>query len=263
MKKNFNKVRGEGTPDQRTMKKNIKLLIFSLVILLTGWMIFLFFNNAEHTLAEEKNLLKGEKMKTPESFRLPEPRLSSKISVEEALSKRRSVRDYSEDSLGIEEISQLLWSAQGVTVKWGGRTAPSAGALYPLEIYVLAGKVKGLKPGLYHYDPEKHVITKKVDGDLREKLTQASLDQDEITKAPATFVITAVYERTMKKYEERGIQYVHMEVGAAAENIYLQAETLNLGTVFMGAFEDDKVKKVLGIKEEPLAIMPVGKKSLD
>jgi SagB-type dehydrogenase family enzyme len=87
--------------------------------------------------------------------------------------------------------------------------------------------------------------------------------QDEITKAPATFVITAVYERTMKKYKERGIQYVHMEVGAVAENIYLQAETLNLGTVFMGAFEDQKVKKVLGIKEEPLAIMPIGKKSAD
>jgi SagB-type dehydrogenase family enzyme len=261
------------------MKKNIRTVIFSLIILFAGWMIFLFFNYAGYVSAEEKDLLSGstsfitneveglptggEKMKTSEFFKLPEPRLSGKISVEEALSKRRSVRDYSQDSLSIEEISQLLWSAQGITVKWGGRTAPSAGALYPLEIYVVAGEVKGLKPGLYHYDPEKHVLTKKVDGDLREKLTQASLDQDEITKAPATFVITAVYERTMKKYEERGIQYVHMEVGAAAENIYLQAEALNLGTVFMGAFDDDKVKKALEIKEEPLAIMPVGKKSTD
>jgi SagB-type dehydrogenase family enzyme len=245
------------------MKKNTRSVIFSLAIFFAVWMIFWFFNNAGHISAEEKNLLKGEKMKTSESFRLPEPKLASKTSVEEALSKRRSVRDYSPDSLSMEEISQLLWSAQGVTVNWGGRTAPSAGALYPLEIYVVVGEVKGLKPGLYHYDPEKHVLTKKVDGDLREKLTQASLDQDEITKTPATFVITAVYERTMKKYEQRGIQYVHMEVGAAAENIYLQAETLNLGTVFMGAFDDDKVKKALEIKEEPLAIMPVGKKSTD
>jgi SagB-type dehydrogenase family enzyme len=258
------------------MKKNIKSVIFSFAILLAGWMIFLFLDDAAHISAEGKNLLEGEKMKASdtlrtssegESFKLPEPKFSSKTSVEEALSNRRSVRDYGKDSLTIEEISQLLWSAQGVTAKWGGRTAPSAGALYPLEIYVVSGEVKGLKPGLYHYDPGKHAITKKADGDLRQKLTEASLYQDEITKAPVTFVITAVYERTMQKYKERGIQYVHIEVGAVAENIYLQAETLNLGTVFIGAFEDEKVKKVLGIKlkippsaaEEPLAIMPVGK----
>jgi SagB-type dehydrogenase family enzyme len=258
------------------MKKKTKLVVFSLAIVFSGGIVFLFLKNTTPILAEEKNL-KGEEMKASKSFedssgegafKLPEPRLSSKTSVEEALSKRRSVRDYSADSLSMDEISQLLWSAQGITVKWGGRTAPSAGALYPLEIYIVAGEVKGLRPGLYHYDPGKHIITKKADGDLREKLTEASLYQDEITKAPATFVITAVYERTMKKYTERGIQYVHMEVGAAAENIYLQAETLNLGTVFIGAFEDEKVKKVLGIKlkipplavEDPLAIMPVGKK---
>jgi len=251
------------------MKKNTKLVIFSLAILFAGWVIFSFFNNVGPISAEEKSQLKGEKMKSSdtlrtssegESFQLPQPKLSSKTSVEEALSKRRSVRDYGKDSLSIEEISQLLWSAQGITVKWGGRTAPSAGALYPLEIYVVVGEVRGLKPGLYHYNPEKNIITKKADGDLRQKLTEASLHQDEITRAPATFVITAAYERTMKKYRQRGIQYVHMEVGASAENIYLQAEALNLGTVFIGAFEDEKVKKALGIREEPLAIMPVGKK---
>jgi SagB-type dehydrogenase family enzyme len=261
------------------MKKNLYSLILSIAILFAGGVIFLFLKNAEQISAEEKDLSNGstsfdsaqdkslttggEKMKTSESFKLPQPKLSSKTSVEEALSKRRSVRDYGEDSLSIEEISQLLWSAQGITVKWGGRTAPSAGALYPLEIYVIVGKIKGLTPGLYHYDPEKHAVTKKADGDLRQKLTEASLYQDEITRAPATFVITAVYERTMKKYEQRGIQYVHMEVGAVAENIYLQAETLNLGTVFIGAFEDEKVKKAMGIKEEPLGIMPVGEKSTD
>ena len=251
------------------MKKNMKLVVLSIAILFVGWVIFIFLKNVTHISAEEKDPLKGEEMKASkslkdsskdESFELPEPKLSSKISVEEALLKRRSVRDYGKDSLSIEEISQLLWAAQGITVRWGGRTAPSAGALYPLEIYVVMGEVKGLVPGLYQYDPGKHSITKKVDGDLRQKLTQASLYQDEIAKAPATFVITAVYERTMKKYRQRGIQYVHMEVGGVGENIYLQAETLNLGTVFIGAFEDEKVKKVLGIKEEPLGIMPVGKK---
>jgi SagB-type dehydrogenase family enzyme len=243
------------------MKNNAKLVIFSLAVLLAVGVIFLFLKNATHIFAEEKDLLKkGEEMKASESFKLPEPKLSSQTSVEEALFNRRSVRDYTKDSLSIEEVSQLLWAAQGITVKWGGRTAPSAGALYPLEIYVVVGEVKGLKTGLYHYDPEKHIITKKADGDLRQKLTQASLYQDEITKAPATFVITAVYERTTKKYSQRGIQYVYMEVGGVAENIYLQAETLDLGTVFIGAFEDDKVKKTLGIKEEPLSLMPVGKK---
>jgi SagB-type dehydrogenase family enzyme len=251
------------------MNKNIKFAVLPVSILVAGWVAFLFLKNVADISAQEKNLSRGEKMKTSKSskhspadgpFELPEPKLSSKTSVEEALSERRSVREYDKDSLSLEEISQLLWAAQGITVRWGGRTAPSAGALYPLEIYVVAGEVSGLEPGLYHYDPGKHSITRKVDGDLRQKLTQAALYQDEIARAPATFVITAVYERTMKKYRERGIQYVHMEVGCAGENIYLQAETLNLGTVFIGAFEDEKVKKALGIKEEPLGIMPVGKK---
>jgi SagB-type dehydrogenase family enzyme len=251
------------------MKRNMKSIVFCLAIVFAGGVIFLFFKNVGRISAEEENLSKGEEMKPSkslkdssgdESFELPEPKLSSKICVEEALSNRRSVREYDKDSLSIEEISQLLWAAQGITVRWGGRTAPSAGALFPLEIYVVAGEVKGLVPGLYHYEPGKHSITKRADGDLRQKLTRASLDQDEIARAPATFVITAVYERTMKKYEQRGIKYVHMEVGCAGENIYLQAETLNLGTVFIGAFEDEKVKEALGIKEEPLGIMPVGRK---
>jgi len=248
------------------MKRKMKLVAFCLIILFAGWLILMSFEDFTHISAEQRGTSKGEEMKASKDnaeegvFKLPDPKSSSKISVEEALSKRRSVRDYGKDSLSTEEISQLLWAAQGITAKWGGRTAPSAGALYPLEIYVVVGEVKGLDPGLYHYDPEKHFITEEMDGDLRQKLTQASLYQDEITRAPATFVITAVYERTMKKYRQRGIQYVHMEVGAVGENIYLQAETLNLGTVFIGAFEDEKVKETLRIQEEPLGIMPVGKK---
>lgn len=199
-------------------------------------------------------------MKLSESIKLPVPKLSGKTSVEEALSKRRSARDYSKDFLNIDDLSQLLWSAQGITNKADGRTVPSAGALYPLEIYAVIGEVKGIKPGLYHYDPERHTISKQAEGDLRAKLSGVSLHQSAIAKAPATLIIAAVYERTTKKYGERGIKYVHMEVGSAAENIYLQCESLGLATVFIGAFEDAKVKKVLGIKEEPLAIMPVGKR---
>jgi len=195
-----------------------------------------------------------------ESMKLPKPKSSSQTSLEEAFLNRRSVRAFREDSPTLEETTPLLWAAQGVTEKWGGRTAPSAGALYPLEIHLLAGEIKGLEPGLYHYHPADHSIAQRKAKDLRGEVTEASLNQDQILKAPATLIITAIYERTTKKYGERGIRYVHMEVGSVCENIHLQAESLNLGTVWIGAFDDQEVKQVLGIAEEPLAIMPVGKK---
>ena len=238
------------------MSGKIGIPILSLVVLLGG--LIAFFVIKESALqAQEKSPFKGVVM------RLPEPELESQTSVERALLKRRSVREYKEDSLSLEEVSQLLWAAQGITAEWGGRTSPSAGALYPLEIYLMVGKVKGLKPGLYRYIPGKHSIVQTMEGDLRKKLSEASLDQDEIVNAPVNLVITAVYTMTMKKYEQRGIRYVHLEVGFAGENIYLQAESLGLGTVFIGAFEDEEVKKVLRIEEEPLGIMPVGKKVQD
>ncbi len=230
------------------MRKTTGLVLFLAVLILP------LTKQQGRILAKEEGQVEGENMK------LPKPKSTSSTSVEQALSDRRSARDYSGDSLTLEEISQLLWAVQGVTSEWGGRTAPSAGALYPLEIYLAAGKVKGLDTGLYHYDPGKHVVTPKKKGDLRLKLTEASLHQEEIKRAPATIIISAVYKRTMVKYGERGVRYVHMEVGSAGENIYLQAESLGLGTVFIGAFDDDQVKETLGIEEEPLAIMPVGKK---
>jgi SagB-type dehydrogenase family enzyme len=235
------------------MYKKIRISILSLMILCGG--LICFFIVKESALrAQEKSPIKGVPLK------LPEPKLESQTSVEQTLLKRRSVREYKEDSLSLEQISCLLWSAQGITSEWGGRTSPSAGALYPLEIYLAVGKVKGLKPGLYHYEPGKHAIVHTMEGDPRGKLTEASLGQDEILNAPVSIIITAIYARTMKKYEQRGIRYVHMEAGAAGENIYLQAESLGLGTVFIGAFEDEEVKKVLGIEEVPLGIMPIGKK---
>jgi SagB-type dehydrogenase family enzyme len=235
------------------MSKKIRIQILSLMILCAGLICF-FSVKKSAPGAQEKSPFKGVAMK------LPAPKQESQTSVEQALLKRRSVREYEEDSLSLEQISQLLWAAQGISIKWGGRTSPSAGALYPLEIYLVVGKVQGLKPRLYHYEPEKHSIVMKKDGDLRRELTKASLNQEEILNAPATLVITAIYERTMKKYEQRGVQYVHMEVGFAGENVYLQCESLGLGTVFIGAFEDEEVKKVLGISEEPLGMMPVGKR---
>jgi SagB-type dehydrogenase family enzyme len=193
-------------------------------------------------------------------MKLPKTKSSGRTSVEEALLRRRSVREYGDKPLAVEEISQLLWAAQGVTERWGGRTAPSAGALYPLEVYLLAGEVEGLKTGLYHYRPADHSVLLKTTDDLRRQITEASLNQNQILKAPATLIIAAVYQRTTRKYGERGVRYVLQEVGSVCQNILLQAESLNLGTVWIGAFDDREVREALGIAEEPLAIMPVGRK---
>jgi SagB-type dehydrogenase family enzyme len=236
-------------------KKELKMKIGTGLIILLVTVIFL------GTIITRGDIRATQEVQErKETMKLPEPKLTGPISVEQALAKRRSVRDYREDSLTIQQVSQLLWAAQGITSDWGGRTSPSGGALYPLEIFLLAGEVKGLDAGVYRYEPGKHAITQTKKGDLRQKVTEASLDQEEILNAPASIIICAVYERTMGKYGERGIRYVHMEVGSAGENIYLQAESLGLGTVFIGAFEDEEVKQTLGIEEEPLGIMPVGKK---
>ena len=195
------------------------------------------------------------------SMALPEPAYDSDTSVEKALLERRSIRDYRREALTLKQVGQLLWSAQGVTSTGGMRTAPSAGALYPLEVYAVIGNVEGVAPGVYKYRPDAHELVKVLDGDWRKALSQAALNQECVSQGAIDIVITAVYERTTGKYGERGIRYVHMEAGHAAQNIYLQAFSLELGTVTIGAFDDDGVKRVLRLpdNEEPLYIMPVGK----
>jgi SagB-type dehydrogenase family enzyme len=191
---------------------------------------------------------------------LPEPVYDSDTSVEEALLGRRSVRDYSEKAITLEQLSQLLWAGQGITDPSGKRTAPSAGALYPLEVYAVIGNVEGLAPGVYKYEPETHSLTKVVDGDQRKALSQAAVDQAWVEQGAINIVITAVCERTTVKYGERGITYVHLEAGHAAQNICLQVVALKLGAVTIGAFDDEKVKSILNLPDDevPLYIMPVG-----
>jgi SagB-type dehydrogenase family enzyme len=191
---------------------------------------------------------------------LPEPALDSGTSVEAALLERRSIREYRQAPLTLAQLGQLLWAAQGITASDGKRTAPSAGALYPLEVYAVIGNVDGLAPGVYRYRPDAHAIVKVLDGDSRRDLARVALNQTWVSEGAIDIVITAVYERTTGKYGERGIRYVHMEAGHASENIYLQAVALGLGMVTIGAFDDDDVKKVLSLpdNEAPLYIMPVG-----
>ena len=201
----------------------------------------------------------GQEMK--DTVKLPDPIRKGEVSVEEALQQRRSVRKYADRSLTLQEISQLLWAAQGITDSQGLRSAPSAGALYPLDVYIVTGEVEELTAGIYKYHPFEHELILLSEGDKRHALCGAALEQECIRDALAVIVLTAVYERSMKKYGERGIRYSHIEIGCAAQNVYLQAESLNLGTVFIGAFHDDEVKKVLNLNkdERPLAIMPVGR----
>ena len=196
---------------------------------------------------------------------LPDPVYESKlgISLERAILERRSVREYSSDPLTLEEMGQLLWAAQGITEpERGFRAAPSAGATYPLEIYLIAGQVEGLSPGVYSYRPHTHDLELITEGDRRQELFNAALQQTPVREAAINLVFSAVYQRTTQRYGERGIKYVHMEVGHAAQNVYLQVVSLGLGTVVIGAFDDQTVRRALNLplEEVPLYIMPVGRK---
>jgi SagB-type dehydrogenase family enzyme len=198
------------------------------------------------------------------SIRLPSPRYKSKVSLEEAIFKRRSIRRYKDEPLTLEEVSQLLWAAGGKTIDGltgATRAYPSAGGIYPLEIYLVAGNVKGLTGGIYRYRWQDHTITLVKEGDFRKQLMLAALGQRMVANAPINLVFTAVFSRTTRRYGKRGeVRYVPMDVGGAGQNVHLQGEALGLGTVIIGAFIDVAVKKVLGVKDEvPLYIMPVGR----
>ena len=186
---------------------------------------------------------------------LPPPVFSSEMTLEEALGSRRSVREYSDQPLMTTELGQLLWAVQGTTSERGFRTAPSAGALYPLEAYLLTAE------GVFHYDPQHHQLRLTSQDDARAALYQAALQQEPVLKAPAVFVVAAVYARTVQRYgEERSPRYVHMEAGHAAQNLLLEATALGLGAVPIGAFHDQEVQKALGLPadHQPLYLIPVG-----
>ena len=192
---------------------------------------------------------------------LPRPLLKGHLSVEEGIYDRISRRNFQDQGLNLAEAGQLLWSAGGLGTAGNvgmSRAAPSAGATYPLELYLVAGKVEVLEPGLYHYDYKAHALTMLKRGDLRTGLARDCLGQGMLAKAPLSIVLVAHYERTIRRYGERGYRYVHMEVGHVSQNIYLQAEALELATVAVGAFNDAAVKKSLAVEGAPLLLMPVG-----
>ncbi len=189
-------------------------------------------------------------------IKLPAPVHKGKMSLEETLKKRESVREFSSQPLKPEELSQLLWALQGTTRDWGGRTAPSAGALFPLEIYVV------LQEGVFHYWQRDHQLIRIMNQDLRAELAAAALGQDCVREAPVVFVIAAHYERVSRKYGSRAERYVKMEAGHAGQNLLLQAVSLGLGAVPVGAFHDERVQKVINLPSghEPLYLIPAGRK---
>ncbi len=196
-----------------------------------------------------------------ELITLPEPNQDGSMLLEKAIALRRSWRDFLPRALTIEQIGQLAWAAQGQEAGSRYRTAPSAGATYPLELFVVTAD------GLFHYLPAKHALEKLTDQDLRTELSTAAWGQEFIEAAPLTLIFAAEFSRTTNHYGKRGIRYVYMEAGHAAQNVHLQAESLGLGSVAVGAFDDLSVSKVLSLPAvrrpaeknlEPIYMVTVG-----
>jgi len=198
-------------------------------------------------------------------MQLPDPTTDGDVSLEMTIHQRRTVRSFHSKALTLTQLSQLLWAAQGIT-ELGGfkRSAPSAGALYPMDIYGVVGEgcIEGLNPGVYLYEPATHSFSLIQEGDSRRDIAMASLRQMWMSYAPITFVITAEYSRIMGKYGQRGVRYAMIEAGHIGQNIFLQSQAMGLGAGIVGAFEDQKVIQVMGIKSnhEPLLLMLVGYK---
>jgi SagB-type dehydrogenase family enzyme len=192
---------------------------------------------------------------------LPEPRQNSDVSIEEALAKRRSIRSYTGEAVTLEEVSQLLWAAQGITNSDGFRTAPSAMAAYPLEVYIVVGDVENLSEGVYHYEPAGHKLGKVHDGDYRPQLTTSSVGRYFVEGGAIYILLSAIYSRVTLRAGSEGTKYVHMEVGHAAQNVYLQAFSLGLGTVVNGGISADNIREILQLPAnvQPLYFMPVGR----
>lgn len=231
------------------MKRQTQTLALVFLVLLFAGVIYFVININK----EENNMNISEEM-----IKLPEPKKNSNVSLEETLASRRSVREYSDKKISLENLSQLLWAAQGLTSETG-RTAPSAGALYPMELYIV-GSFGDYEPGIYHYSPASHSLELKKRGDFLEELSEIGLGQEMIKEAEVNILVTGVINRTAEKYGEKAEQYVALEAGHVGQNIYLQATALELGTVAVGAFYDDQIEKFLSFEESQKAyyIFPIG-----
>ncbi len=202
-------------------------------------------------------------VESSEAVSLPAPNLKGSVSLEESVKARRSVRSYSAKALSLEQVSQIMWAGQGITGDRDfHRSAPSAGGLHPLELYlaVKAGGVEGLSAGVYHYITKEHKLEPVKDKERNSDIARAALGQMWTAQAPVIVIMTADYSRTTVKYGQRGIRYVHIDTGLAAENIILQAVALGLSTCPVGAFDDKELAEVIGLPEslQPMLIIAMG-----
>ena len=208
----------------------------------------------QSTFADPEEPLRDVELQAPDQ--------GGRLALEKTLAQRRSVRDFARGSVTLAELSQLLWAGQGITSRSGFRTAPSAGALYPLELCAAVGRVESLPVGVYRYSPSKQLLEPLGAGDRLTALSRAALSQTWIAESAVVIAVTAVARRTTWKYGERGRRYVYLEAGHVAQNICLQAVSLGLGVTPVGAFKDDEVKAVLALaaEAEPIYLLPVGRR---
>ena len=247
------------------IKKLVKILVLAILLIIPSACVAVSRGISTETSVYEADIASGDSFPI---YILPPYITDGDISVENALASRRSRRNFQNKAISLEQLSQILWAAYGVTLpvpnapnlRGGLRTTPSAGALYPLEIYVVIGNVEGIEPGVFRYLSESHTLLRIMDGDIRGELSAAALGQRMVREAPVSVFYSAVFSRMTGRYGERGIRYAYIELGHSAQNIYLQAEALGLGTVAIGAFNDSRVRQILNLPEdeEPLYIMPIG-----
>ena len=236
-------------------KKKLALLFILLIVFVA--VLVAFYSEPKESVSTSRNVIG--------IIKLPSPQLIGNMSVEQAIQNRRSVRKYSTQSLNLTDVSQLLWAGQGITdTQRKLRAAPSAGQVYPLELYVIVGigGVSGLKEGLYHYVPQNNTLEKILEGDLRNNLSQVADGQPWVKQAPMNIVITGNYQKMINKYKDQQLctRFVDMEAGHVGENIYLQAEARGLSTVSLGSFNENQMIRLLHLtkNETPLYIFPVG-----
>jgi SagB-type dehydrogenase family enzyme len=197
-----------------------------------------------------------------EALKLPPPATTGGMALAEALKNRRTVRHFATRPMDLEQISQLLWEGDGASDPRGLRTAPSAGATYPLDLYLVVGErgVTGLAAGIYHYEVASHTLMPLSKGDFRAPAARACLWQAWMSEAPVMVVITGEYRRCTNRYGQRGIRYTDMEAGNVSQNLFLAAEALGLGAGIVGAFDDKTLAQALNLPaaHEPLMVLPVG-----
>ena len=208
-------------------------------------------------------IAKDKKQNQGGSMKLPQPIMEGSISVAQAIRQRRTIRNYSSQILQVDQLAQLLWSAQGLTgSRRFKRAAPSAGALYPMDVYAVVGQnsVVQIDAGVYRYEPRAHMLALVTNQDLRDRVARAAISQMWMANAPINLVITAEYSRVMGKYGKRGVRYAQIEAGHIGQNLFLQAEALGLKAGIVGAFHDKEVAEVMNLprSHEPLLIMPIG-----